>query len=252
MGLGALSHIGANAALKHTHHWPVMQRARSRQMGLGIQRGISGAQESVGTNFLRLWGGPEMPAYQQLGHQLGQQTREMSTGHRYRYLKKVRSTLARQPDLQHTPYVQETIGGINRALAQPLPRVGPQQQTSWWRKALPYAAAPAVAAVEPSGLIHAAINRTRVGLSKSQVGRNFIQRDVTRAAQSQPISALRQKATDYLISPEVQNPGRFVTQLREKFQSAPAATARMAGRLTPNRHQPLHPSYGIASGFFGS
>ena len=182
---GAVSHFGTNLAVRASHGTQMMRNFRSDKLSEGLRRGIAGEGPTVSSRFRDLWLGPELGQNEQLGSMLGGQMRDVSVGHRYRGLKKLRKAIA-IPELQHTPVFEDVVGGVNKALAKPLPRAAPiQAPTAMDRvdKASPYAGIPGLAATEPAAMIHGGINRLRTYLAGSPVGQRWMRRGAQKGFQ---------------------------------------------------------------------
>jgi len=176
MGLGALSHLGANLAVKATHGTRLMRNVRAAGMARGVRRGIAGNPQGVGSRMTETWLGPELIAPEHAGAVIGKSVRAHTKGQRYRALKKLRKGVAMNPELQHTPIVQDIVGGVNRVLSRGVPRVGRERSASLLQKAAPYSLAPALALTEPSALVHGAVNVARKVVAESGPGKTFMRK----------------------------------------------------------------------------
>jgi hypothetical protein len=179
LGLGALSHMGTNTAVKALHK--PLSGLRERALSKGMERGISGQRQSFGSRMRELWVGPETVGPEHAGKVVGGLLRDQPRGHQYRALKKLRKAVAMSPTVNKSPYMEDVVGGVNQLLKKPLPIRGPVQTESRLNRALPYLGVPALAAGGalsthiPAAMVHAAINRTRLGVAGSQKGRNFME-----------------------------------------------------------------------------
>lgn len=244
---GAASHLGTNLGIKLTHNTGRARRFRARQLAHGIRRGISGERESLKTKMGKVWAGPELWVNQDVGAALGSHMRDLPRGRQIKGLKKLRKAVAMNPALQHAPVFEDTVAGVNRVLANraaSLPKPGPVQADSWWRKALPYAAIPVMAVAEPASLAHAGVNVARRQVAKSHTGRTFMTnaaRDAASAAMNHHpfMSSMRQGVWDTVVSPAALNSARAATALTQTAMGGAAnphsqtgvAARRLAGAV---------------------
>jgi hypothetical protein len=106
-------------------------RARSRQVGLGIQEGLYGyGTAPMGAKFLSNFGvgiggvSPESMAYRELGIKLGRSLREKAPGEREAFLKKMQKFIIDRPDTlkgaegELNPLTAPLLGGISMAVGE--------------------------------------------------------------------------------------------------------------------------------------
>lgn len=253
--MGLATHIGANLGMKALHGTKLMGGIRSGGMARGIQRGVSGAPQGVGSRAAELFVGPELTATEHAGATLGKQLREMPVGRRYRRLKKLRKTVASDPSLHSAPIFEDMVPAINRTLERGLPKVGPERKASLLSRAAPYAMAAPIAAVDPALLVHAGVNLTRRAVAQSAPGMEFMRNGLVRGATglapreaaqrastavmrgaspvvgaAQPPSGLRMRIYDTLVSPAALDTERMGAAIRNSTNPR-----RLAGALAPTR-----------------
>lgn len=292
LGAGAASHLGVNAALKNLEHIPPEAAAttwlaklrrkaaislhdkKNQMAATGIQRGMSGAPESLGSHFARAFVGPEIPAMQDATMPIGKGLATAPVSRQYRLLKKMRLEAARNPVLAGTEGGSALIGGINHMLrptrtavsygttaapaAQALPRVNsvhPTAAGNFMRRALPVATGAVAGLAEPGLWGHVGTNLARNRIAQSALGRRVLTKDINqgvRAAIGQgPVRpGWQQTAIDYAVSPAFSAPRRTAAALAQQahqgFQglapgvaSLPRSTRVAAGWMLSPQMSPI-------------
>lgn len=261
VGLAAAGHVGMNAGVKGMR-WlargkgAIAQKARNmlpnswrkhittagdRAMADGISAGVSGAKPTFGRRVVENWGAPEVYAYNHAGEAIGAGVAaaranaagvvsKPTRGTIRNRLKKIRSAVARNPELHDAHTTHSIVPGINRMLDQGVPaRLPPLTAGGRVLDKLKSAGALAVGAplvaAEPGALIHAAGNRTRVAIANSRMGANYAESQARRGAAaagaevakahnivntakppSKAMQSVKDAATDYLLSPMARDP----------------------------------------------
>jgi hypothetical protein len=241
-GLGALSHFGANLAVKAGHGTKLLRGVRAGRMAKGLRSGIEGTPQGVGSRIAETWVGPELIAGEHVGRRVGGLLRGRSRGQQTRALKKLRKAVAMNPELQKAPFFEDVVPGVNRALEGGLPKEGPIRQAGFLRRAAPAALAPIVGAIEPAALVHAGVNVARKAVATSKSGREFMAtgaekgllRSAMETGEKARIGKLREILMDTLVSPAALHTERMGQAIGHLASEGPAATEklkRLAGAM---------------------
>ena len=221
-GLGALSHLGVNTAVKKFHHTKPMRRMREDQLATGLSRAITGAPQSTKAGFGKVLIGPEMWANQDAGAALRPMLSKMSRRQQYKWLKKLRRAVQQDPKLAKLPLFEDAPGAINQLFKQPLPKTNSQAHVkqSLVAKAAPYVTAGALGWAEPSTAIHSAINVGRTAAANSSFGKKFFRNQAKGAAEAigegkNPLPPIRTAAMDYGLSPRALDSARITAGLAD-------------------------------------
>jgi len=203
-GLGALSHVGANLAVKAGHGTKFLRNVRSGGLARGIRSGIEGKPQGIGSRMLETWAGPELVATEHAGRGIGKILRGRTPHQQKRALKKLRKAVAMNPNLKHTPIMEDVVGGVTKAIEGGLPKAGPVREAGRLARAAAFAPAPILAATEPSALVHMGINVARKGVAQSKAGKEFMRKGMKRGlveggADAAP--SVRERIMDVLVSP---------------------------------------------------
>jgi hypothetical protein len=229
--LGTASHVGANLAVKAGHGTRFLKNVRATRMSEGIRRALEGKAQGLGSRMAETWVGPELIAPEHVGRRIGGQLRELTTGQRYRALKKLRKSVAMSPDLQKAPILEDMVGGVNRALASPLPAPGAIQKPSFLQRVLPNASIPAVGMVAPESVVHAGINKIRKAVATSGTGRQFLKDQAVEGAIHGAPSKAHQVLMDTFVSPSALATRRVGEAATTAMANDPQQVKRLAGAV---------------------
>jgi hypothetical protein len=245
LGLGAASHVGTNVVVRALRKGgkskiPFLGKASKKyhnwekgSMGQGIRDAVAGKKRSRVATTRDLLVAPELSNSEHVGRQIGDATRGMSKGRRYRSLKKLRKSVASNPQLRDSAEIGPLVGGINRALKSPLPNVGKKETPKLLDKITPYAALAGVSAVKPPALVHAGVNRARMAAASSKPGKQYFRDQAKAGAKGNHPSKAKQLLQDLAISPAVADPRKASSTLAEFAKSNPREAARFATALVP-------------------
>lgn len=173
--LAAGLHVAANTAVKLTHNTKPLRKLRRNLLAKGIREGLEGTALTLRQNLARTWGSPEIMESHALGRFIGDNLRAIPERKRYSALKQLRKAVAQYPNgLQGVPHFEDTVGAINKVLESPLPKPKTIKEMSLAAKAAPVAVAPLLGAVEPSLVLHGALNQGRLAAANSRLGRLYL------------------------------------------------------------------------------
>lgn len=242
MGVGALSHLGANLAVKAGHGTKLLRRVRARTLAKGIRSGVEGTSQGPLSRLGEMWAGPELLAGEHVGRRVGGLLRGRSKGQQRRALKKLRKAVAMDPALQKAPIFEDVIPGVTRALKGGLPKEGPIRKASLIERAAPYALVPAAAAYEPAALVHAGVNVARKAVASSGAGKRFmrkgfgtgLQRGASEVGSAANIGRVKERLMDTIVSPaalHTERVGQTLGQIGAQGTVATPRVKRLAGAM---------------------
>lgn len=222
LGLGALSHVGANVAAKAIKKTRVGKRMGMGSMAAGIRRGMTG--QELGHGVKRVANtviGPESLAGHEIGRHLGKGLKSQSKGRQRKLLKKLRKNIASNPELLNAPYGQSMVGGINRVLEKGVGggRVGKAMSVAEGAKPTlasrvgSGAVIGGLAVTEPSSIAHMGVNVAREHAAKSQLGQKFMRQQFQKGLEGKKLNKAQELATDLLLSPKALDTRRMGASL---------------------------------------
>lgn len=229
--VGTASHVGMNRLVKATHNTGIARGIRAGGLSRGIRGALEGKAQGLGSRMAETWVGPELIAPEHVGRVVGSHLRDLPTGQRYRALKKLRKTVAMSPSMRQTPIMEDVVGGVNRALAKPLPTPGLVQKPSFLQRVLPGASMAAVAPFEPGAVVHAGVNRARLAVAGSAPGMRFMRDQGKEGLLHGAPSRTHEALMDTFVSPAALDTRRLGHTIAETAKTAPDEVRRIRGAL---------------------
>lgn len=257
-GMGALSHVGTNLvvgglrkaeqAAAHGTGSELVQNIGRRWADTqadmfhnGFKNKITGKPQSLLATIGQNWVAPEVWQPQAIGGQAAEALRGMSPYQRKHVLKKLRSGLAENPELLHTPIVSDFLPGINRILADPSIVRGAQQAPGIAHKIAPAViGAGMLAGPEPGAAIHALVNKTRMLVADSPMGQQFF-KDMGKKGLSEGmgttiptvLDGVKNRLLDIGLSPAARDSQEAAKAMTEHALRNPERAGKLMAALQP-------------------
>lgn len=215
--------------------------AQSNQIARGIANARAGRPQGFWSRAADTWVAPEFQGGTHLGRTIGTNLRGMSTPQATRRLNQLTRQLGKNPEFtRNAPWMANLQQGMTQAVSKGLPEVGTVQKASRLSRIGSNIVGAPVAAVDPGILGHVAMNKGRMALSRSAIGRAMTKRQavtgVGRATgapgTTSRLARTQNALTDFFVSPAVRDPSRLTEQFARLAQNNPRRARGLATALS--------------------
>ena len=220
--------------------------AQSNQIARGISNARAGKPQGFWSRAADTWVAPEFQGGTHIGRTIGKNLRGMSTPQATRRLNQLTKQLGKNPEFtRNAPWMANLQQGMTQAVGKGLPEVGAVQKASRLSRIGSNVVGAPAAAVDPGILGHVMMNKGRMALSRSAIGRAMTKRQAVTGvgrATGAPgttgrLARTQNALTDFFVSPAVRDPSRLTEQFARLAQNSPGR-ARSLGKALGNVTSP--------------